>query len=306
MSSPHFSLQEARQTDIVAYLEQLGYQPEKISNNDYWYLSPLRKEKEASFKVNRRLNVWYDHGTGKGGNFIDFALLYHNCSFQELLEKIKTSLFFHQPIPKVQQPQPNTQGRREALEPKIKVIAAKPLTNPTLCRYLQDRKIPVEIAIKYCKEVDFELGDKRFFTIGFENRSGGFELRNQYFKASSSPKDVTQIRISGAREVAVFEGFTSFLSYQTLHQKEAVLTNFLVLNSLSFFEKCRQLMEENQKVYLYLDRDEAGIKNTQTALKWDTKYIDRSDSYKNNKDLNDYLLYESQQLKPGLRSGRHL
>ena len=57
-------------------------------------------------------------------------------------------------------------------------------------------------------------------------------------------------------------------------------------------------MEENQKVYLYLDSDEAGMKNTQTALKWERKYIDRSHLYKNHKDLNEYLLYESQQLKP--------
>ena len=34
----------------------------KINNNDYWYLSPLRNEKEASFKINRSKNTWYDHG----------------------------------------------------------------------------------------------------------------------------------------------------------------------------------------------------------------------------------------------------
>ncbi len=65
-------------------------------------------------------------------------------------------------------------------------------------------------------------------------------------------------------------------------------------------------MEENQKVDLYLDRDEAGIKNTQTALKWNTKYIDRSDLYKNHKDLNDYLISQSQQLKQSGRKGLHL
>jgi len=199
-----------------------------------------------------------------------------------------------------------SQDQQKALESKIKVIAAKPLTNPALCRYLQDRKIPVEIAKKYCKEADFELNGRQCFAIGFENKSGGFELRNQYFKAGSSPKDVTKIQISGAKEIAVFEGFTSFLSYQTLHQKDGALTNFLVLNSLSFFEKSRQLMEENQKVYLYLDRDEAGMKYTQTALKWNTKYIDRSDLYKDYKDLNDYLISQSQQLKQSGRQRLHL
>ena len=75
------------------------------------------------------------------------------------------------------------------------------------------------------------------------------------------------------------------------------LTNFLVLNSLSFFENSRQLMEKHRKINLYLDRDEAGIKNTQAALKWDKKYIDRSHLYKNYKDLNEYLVCESMEQK---------
>ncbi len=54
--------------DMVEYLQKLGYQPQKIRNNDYWYLSPLRDEKTASFKVNRKLNAWYDFGLGQGGN----------------------------------------------------------------------------------------------------------------------------------------------------------------------------------------------------------------------------------------------
>jgi len=45
-----------------------------------------------------------------------------------------------------QQPKANTQKPQEALEPKIRVIAAKPLTHPVLCHYLTERKIPAEIA----------------------------------------------------------------------------------------------------------------------------------------------------------------
>jgi len=152
-----------------------------------------------------------------------------------------------------QQPKANTQKPQEALEPKIRVIAAKPLTHPVLCHYLTERKIPAEIAGKYCKEVDFELNDRRYFAIGFENRSGEFELRNEHFKGGSSPKDVTLINQTGARDISVFEGFFSFLSYQTLQKNNAQLTNFLVLNSLSFFEKSREIMEEHHQVKLYLD-----------------------------------------------------
>ena len=89
MSTRNFSIRELKQTDIVEYLEKLGHLPKRIRNNDYWYLSPLREEKEASFKVNRRLNVWYDHGIGKGGDLIDFGVLYHHCTIPELLQKLK-------------------------------------------------------------------------------------------------------------------------------------------------------------------------------------------------------------------------
>ena len=57
---------EAKQINMLDYLTALGHHPEKIRNKDYWYLSPLREEKTPSFKVNRSLNAWYDHGIGKG------------------------------------------------------------------------------------------------------------------------------------------------------------------------------------------------------------------------------------------------
>ncbi|MBT1687384.1 CHC2 zinc finger domain-containing protein [Dawidia soli] len=69
----------ARQIDLVYYLASLGYTPAKIRNNDYWYLSPFRDEKTPSFKIDRKLNVWYDHGEGTGGNLIDFGTRYLNA-----------------------------------------------------------------------------------------------------------------------------------------------------------------------------------------------------------------------------------
>jgi hypothetical protein len=306
MNSPHFSIEELKQIDIVDYLEKLGYQPQKIRNNDYWYLSPLRDETQPSFKVNRKLNAWYDHGIGKGGNLIDFGILYHHSSLAEVVNKLQDYLSFHQQTLTVQQPLANTQKLSEALEPTIKVVAAKPLTHPSLCRYLDDRKIPLDIATKYCHEVEFELNAKRYFAIGFENKSGGFELRNEHFKGSSSPKDVTLIEQKNSNYIAVFEGFFSFLSYQTLHQNNpAQLTNFLVLNSLSFFEKSREIMEQHQQINLYLDRDNAGIKHTLEALKWNENYVDQSHSYQHCKDLNEYLVHQHQHLRQSQR-GRHL
>jgi len=80
---------------------------------------------------------------------------------------------------------------------------------------------------------------KRYFTIGFKKNAGGYELRNENFKANSSPQDVSLIK-NQSDKLAVCEGFFNFLSYNAIHQgQEQPGTNFLILNSTSFFEKSR-------------------------------------------------------------------
>lgn len=54
------TIAEAKQLCIVDYLASLGHHPQYVKSNQYWYLSPLREERTPSFKVNDRLNEWYD------------------------------------------------------------------------------------------------------------------------------------------------------------------------------------------------------------------------------------------------------
>ena len=255
---------KANEYDLVEYLALLGYHPTKIRNTDYWYLSPLRDESEPSFKVNKLKNIWYDHGMGKGGKLIDFLMQYFNCDLSEALHKIS---LFHQ-----QDQLKETAGRIRYLKSEddrlpredlskaaIKILEAKePITDVLLCQYLQKRRIDHDIANRYCKEVSYWLNDRQYRAIGFKNTAGGYELRNEYFKGSSSPKYVTYFD-NKATNIAVFEGFFDFLTYQSIGQTEAQhLTNFLVLNSLSFFERSLLLMEKHERVHLYLDHDNAG------------------------------------------------
>lgn len=83
---------------MVQYLSELGYEPIKIRGFNYWYLSPLRDEKTPSFKVNRKLNRWYDFGYAKGGNIIDFGILYFNCSVSDFLRQLNCPVSPHQPF----------------------------------------------------------------------------------------------------------------------------------------------------------------------------------------------------------------
>jgi DNA primase len=93
-----YSFSDARQIDLVNFLSSLGYQPAKIRANDYWYLSPFRDEKHASFKVNRKLICWYDHGMGKGGNLVDFGMLHFQCTSVEFLKRLQGNFSLHQPM----------------------------------------------------------------------------------------------------------------------------------------------------------------------------------------------------------------
>src|SRR5690554_527979 len=88
---------EAREIDMISYLSGLGHEPSCIKGVDFWYRSPLREENTASFKINRKLNRWFDFGTGKGGNLIDFAIEYHGCTVGEFLTSLQGTLSFHRP-----------------------------------------------------------------------------------------------------------------------------------------------------------------------------------------------------------------
>ncbi len=315
---------EANELSLIGYLSFLGHQSQKIRGEDHWYLSPLREEREPSFKVNRKKNVWYDHGTGKGGTLVDFGTSYHACSIADLLQKLALFSFHpHSPLltkgstteraekrkesetrvagaaektPVHRHTHTGEETERSAPEPAIIVIAAKsPVTDPRLCRYVATRKIPEDVLNRYCKEVFFSLNERKFIAIGFQNSEGGWELRNERFQASSPPKAFTLLNNGNNSSIKVFEGFFDFLSYQTL-QRERKLpkeeqtngSDYLILNSLSFFQKSLSLLEKRERVELYLDRDAAGRKCTKEALKRPDHFLDRSALYRGYKDLNQW------------------
>lgn len=302
------SCADAKEIDLVDYLTSLGHKPAKVRGQDYWYISPLREEKTPSFKVSRSLNVWYDHGTGKGGDLVDFGTSYYKCSIPELLDRLSQnrpdkSLSFQPPT---SSPSLLAGEKKESLDNKIVIVDARLLADRALLDYLEKRRIPLDIAEKSCREVDFLLYGKQQTVIGFPNQSGGYELRGEHFKGSSAPKGVSLID-NHAKELMVFEGFFNYLSFQTIVKNQEVPpTNYLVLNSLSFLERSRPLMEKHDQVFLVLDRDPAGMGHTKQALQWDRdKYLDRSDFYQGRKDLNEWLIHKPS-LQPELDQGRKI
>jgi hypothetical protein len=283
------TIEKAKDIDMVDYLAVLGYHPTKVSNPHHWYISPLHAERTPSFKVNRQLNKWYDFSEGKGGNLVDFGILYHQCSISELLQKLSGP-----EITAEEHPVQAQQLQGIAQKP-TDILSTHSISSYPLVRYLRSRGISPDIADKYCQEVRYKRGENIYYAIGFKNDRGGYELRNEKYKGGSSPKDITTID-NGAKDLAVFEGFFDFLSYQTLNINQgAPDRNFLILNSTAFFEKSLPFMQTYSRVHLYLDTDQTGEKYTGQALALDKdKFRDERGLYHGYKDLNDWLLHFGQ------------
>lgn len=291
------SCQAANQIDLVDYLASLGHQPIKIKLHDYWYLSPFRNENTASFKIHRSKNIWYDHGEGIGGNLIDFGIRYHQCQLAEFMSKLSLQ------VPIQQQVMPRVNKSSTLPVSPIKILDVNPINSLDLYQYLNLRRIDFHVANTYCQQVVFELGNKTGKALGFPNDRGGYELRNASFKGTVAPKTITTFR-HAVPELAVFEGFFDFLSYQTIHKDLAkARADFLVLNSTAFFEKNRPVMDNYEKVRLFLDHDFTGERCTKLGLSWGKQYQDESGLYQGYKDLNEWVRTIGKSQKRSYRPG---
>ena len=283
------NIQEAKQIKIADYLQSLGHRPVKQQGANLWYKSPLRNESEASFKVNTTLNSWFDFGMGKGGNIITLAsYLYATDNLPYLLDKMEKQTPHVRPTV--------FSFTQQATEPSFERLEVRKLNHPALLRYLSERKINLYIARKECAELHFSHNCKNYFAIGFKNKSGGYEVRNRFFKGCMSPKDITHIRHQGEPRYAcyVFEGMMDYLSFLSLRLEKFPACpsldaqDYVILNSTSNVGKA---IDALHGVFLcVLDNDDAGRKATlaiETALGYRVR--DASHLYSEYKDLNDYL-----------------
>ena len=277
------SCERARNVCIVTTMAKLGHFPTKSSEKEAWFLSPFRTETQASFKVSKKLNRWYDHGAGKGGNVIDLICEINKCPVNEALRIIEQEQTFfsfqQQPI-----------FRKEENGPKIAITKIKPLAHFALREYLKSRNIELKTALRYCNEVYYSFKGKSYFAIGLKNGSGGWELRNRYYKNSSSPKDITHIN-NGNAKLIITEGMFDLLSLLDWNENLELEYDFLVLNSIAFVQKAMKFMEGYTGIELYLDNDSTGKRATKNLIKHSKNCKDRSGLYMGFKDMNEWLIH---------------
>jgi hypothetical protein len=139
MTNEVFSLARLRELDLVHLLDMYDHAPtaRKKNDTDYWYRSPLREERTASFHIDRLSNEWYDFGLAAGGNPLDFLLRFHNCSISELLERMNVSFSPHQ----LYLHEPDLHEGRVGTDSKLIVSEVRPLYAYPLKSYLHERQI---------------------------------------------------------------------------------------------------------------------------------------------------------------------
>ncbi|WP_333661016.1 toprim domain-containing protein [Chishuiella changwenlii] len=271
------------QIRVIDYLAQKNIYPISCKQNIFWFLSPFRNEKTASFKVDNSSNRFYDFGEGFGGTLIDLISKLENISIKEIIQKFSNNSFSFQKQNDFQIEKIQTKNEYEILE--LKGISSFPLV-----KYLENRNLPLEIVNIYCKEIHYRLNQKTYYAIAFPNNENGYEIRNKYVKMCLVKKEISLIK-NNQNQLKIFESWSDFISYLFLFPSDEFQFDYLILNSISLLRKNLELINKYKTIQGYFDNDDAG-KSAMEFLKNElsSKISDESNLYIYSKDINEYLV----------------
>lgn len=274
---------DIKSISIRYFLKNQGVHPAKEYSAYGMYKSLFRNEHTPSLKVDYKTNLWYDFGTGEGGSIIDLLMKMQQCNFIQAKQFLSICSFGHSSIENdLFSFQLDSSASNSLL---IKEI--KPFEHPKLLDFLQRRKINLETAKKFCKEIHYQIGGRNYFALGFPNDAGGYELRNPQFKGCFPPKEITTFDRQTAT-VHLFEGFMDYLSLLTMQARQADISA-VILNSITNLNKAIPFLSKHKKINAFLDNDEAGKLALLKLQKFNLPVVDISKRYANFKDVNDYL-----------------
>ena len=280
------TIEEMRRLPLSVFLQRLGCNPVWQKRNDLWYNAPYREEKTPSFKVNTDRNIWFDFGSGRGGDIFTLAgELIRSTDFLAQARYISdTAAGVCVPVGL---PSP---VREKVSEPAFREVEEKALAYDVLKGYLSERGIPPDVAVRHCRQVSYRVHGKPYFAIGFPNVAGGWELRSRQFKGCIPPKDISLVswQQSPTGACDVFEGFFDFLSAVTLGLSKG--NDAVVLNSVGNLARAFRHLDGYAKINCYLDNDEAGRRTFEALrVRYKERAVDCSGVYAGSKDLNEHL-----------------
>lgn len=289
------NIEQAKLIQIEAFLKRLGFEPLKADEHSLWYLSPFRKEEIPSFVVHVFENVWYDHGTEKGGNFLELAKeLFHSDNIPYVLSQIELN------SPVIPACQYNVVSLTTALEEPITCVVFHELKDAKLLSYFTSRKINYPFVAEICELIEFVRNRQERQAVVFANIHGGYELRSHLYCGHVLPMAISILRENHERlasSCCVFLDFIDYLSYKTLiaQKKVEILadehSDIIVLNSMMLLSKAFPYLASYQCIYCYLYNDKSGKTATETiqGAFEDRTVIDMATKYAKYRNLNAFL-----------------
>ena len=151
-----------RHIPLADFLARLGHEPVRRSGNELWYRAPYRNERTPSFRVNVAKQLWYDFGTGKGGDI--FTLAGEFIGSNDFMEQVKfIAETANMPMPVSEMSKPTFLPKPS--EPAFEGVEATPLFRSPLTDYLAERGIPYGIASRYCCRLNYAARGKDSWTF---------------------------------------------------------------------------------------------------------------------------------------------
>ena len=172
-----------------------------------------------------------------------------------------------------------------------------PIQHLALIQYLKSRQIHLYKNIEHLKEIHYIINDKKYFALAFRNISLGWEVRSKYSKICLGKKEISLIR-NESKTIRIYEGFFDYLSFLQIRENlQMEESDYLILNSVALLEKNISILENYEKIELFLDNDEAGDKYTKLITIQFPKAKDGRSTYSEYKDLNEFLCKKTLCLK---------
>lgn len=278
------NIRQAKNIPIEQILYKMGINPQKTSGFDIWYLSPFTIEKTASFKVNQKINRWFCHSSGFGGNTVDFTVKYFNYTVQDalvFLSDFDGSFSFQKQI--LNSPDIYTNENSTII---TKIISVQHMA---LKQYLNCRNISNPEVQKQLKEIHYSVNHKNYFGLGFKNDSDAWEIRSKYSKICIGRKDIRLIK-NGREKLRIFEGFFDYLSFLQINTKTITAnSDYLILNSVAMILKNKSILLNYNTIELFLDNDATGNKYTRIIIEEFKNAVDFRKTYSEYKDLNESI-----------------
>lgn len=307
--------QDAKNIHCSDYLAKIGAKFSRTQNGthglEYVYHSPKRDDKNPSLCVNLDRNIWSDVPAGEGGRLIELvcytnglansnvseALAILDRLFPEYRGSHRTSRIPDTPNRIVDAVLSNTTYGSTSLnrnQEGMTLVEVRDIYLYPLKRYLDERKIPLEIATRYLKEIEYsDKNGKKYYALGWKSGTT-YGLRSRSFKGFLAKGIDLSVFDVGTEEICVFEGIFDYLSY--LAHKKTIrppLTS-IVMNSVTMSTRLKLWIENTPKVktiHCYLDNDQPG-KQCFESLKGNMpnhQFYDHSTEFSGHKDFSDWF-----------------